>query len=420
MNPILPTLVQFVEGTLLPSREGATRRFLGTARNLNQIGHRVIVVHCYRGWSDLRLIDAEPFTTYAMTPDIFYGDGLKIADIVASEGAAIAQFSELQTLCSLGIPLKRLIPSIRLSYECHDVHSEFLSSLGAPTSNVERVSVMERYALPQCDLILCFTQEDKDALRQRGADHERLFVVPFGIERATVDNPHPYSSAGREIVFLGNMYHRPNQAALTFIVQKLVPALRELDVKCRFTIVGDCPALLQEALSHADVTFVGAVERLSPLLSRMTVAVAPITEGSGIKVKMLDYFYAGLPTIGTSLAFRGYSRSAGVVIDHLPKLPSAVAALLDDKGWRDQLSKQAISAAEANDWKTIRHQLSHLYTAAVLCPLVTRYYRDDDAAPATGIPYVLEDNVTQNRFQNSGYPALTAGSILRLGGRSGE
>jgi len=419
MTSTLLTIALFVEGTFLPSMEGATRRFVGTARNLTALGHRVVVIHCYRGWSDLRLIATEKFTTYAVTPDVYYGDIPRLVSILRSESVAIAQFAEIETICSIGIPIKRLAPNMQLAYECHDVHSEFLSSLGAPPSDINRVREMEQNALPLCDLITCFTLEDRNVLLKRGACGGRTFVVPFGIEldgpKATAYSPH-----GRKIVFLGNLYHRPNQSSVKLIVTAFAPAMRALNVDCTFTVVGDFPKSFENEMRDPDVKFVGQVDHLADVLTTMTLAVAPVIDGTGIKVKMLDYFAAGLPTIGTSLGFRGYPSGAGVVIDELDAFPRIISELLDNSRRLSLISHSARVIAETHDWKKIRRELSQLYADAVRNPLNIRDRMLDafGREPSTARPYVLVDNITQSRFKVANYQSLARGMVVKSGGHS--
>jgi glycosyltransferase involved in cell wall biosynthesis len=413
MSKRLPTIAMFVEGTFLPSREGATRRFVGVARHLQAVGHKIIVIHCYRRWSDLRQIDAESFITYAVTPDIFYSDLTEILSILRAECVEIAQFSEIETVCSLGIPIRRLLPHVRLSYECHDVHSEFLTSMCASTEEIAKVQELETFALPLCDVIFCFTLEDQARLVNCGADSQRVHVVPFGIEIDDV-TPHSYSPQGRKVVFLGNLYHRPNQSAVRFISGMLAPKMRASRQHCEFIVVGDCPPEICSGAQHEDVSFVGSVEHLSDLLSGMTVAVSPITVGSGIKVKLLDYFAAGLPTIGTTISFRGYPQNAGVVVPDLQSFPHALGNLIGDKELLLQMSMAGGSIAKAHDWRNIRGPLSkHFETTANM----RRLYRADmtQTDPPVSKPYVLGDNMSQDRFRSTAYPRIER--VLKLGGR---
>ena len=417
MHTTLPSLALFVEGTFLPSREGATRRFVGIARSLTALGHKVIIIHCYRGWSDLELISSEPFTTYAVTPDIYYGDISRLANILASERIDIIQFFEIETVCGIGLPLARLLPSTRLAFECHDVHSEFLKSLGALESKINNVRCLEHHTLPLCDLVTCFTSEDRMSLLDLGAFPERTFTVAFGIELC-VSKVHRRSSNGRNVVFLGNLYHRPNQTAVSIIVRMLAPSLSQRMPPCHFTIVGDYPPAFAQEFCERNVRYVGAIDCLDNLLSTMTIAVAPVTEGSGIKVKMLDYFAAGLPVVGTSLAFRGYPQSAGLITNDLAAMPDAIVALLDDEERLNLMSIQCRRIAETNDWRRIAPALSNLYAQAASRPryVTERLFSADPPNLKSGTPYVLDDNIGQARFANAIYPRLPEESVQRVGG----
>ena len=57
------------------------------------------------------------------------------------------------------------------------------------------------------------------------------------------------------------------------------------------------------------VKFLGYVEDLNDIFSKTTIALAPLFEGSGTRLKILDYLSAGIPTISTNLGVEGLKLS---------------------------------------------------------------------------------------------------------------
>lgn len=416
MQRPLPTIGLFVEGTFLPSREGATKRFLGVARNLTKLGHKVVVIHCYRGWSDLAQISAEPFITYAVAPDVYYCDIRRISLMLHQEQVEVMQFAEIETIYRIGVPLKAVLPEIVLAYECHDVHSLFLQSIGASKEKIERVTRIEQLVLPCCDLIVCFTDEDKEALRVRGGTNQRAFVMPLGLDIPNILFHGPCLHE-KNLLFLGNLFHWPNRRAFEHIITSILPEMRLMHPPCRVTIVGDYPKELKHYKNVEGLHLLGMVDNLEEPLSQATLGLAPITNGSGIKVKVLDYFGAGLPTVGTEMAFRGFPPSAGAVVSDIESMPGVIETLLNDSALLMRLGQSNRRLAEEFDWQKIREMLSALYVEASasdpseLNSICAQHKIDDQFA----LPYFLEDNLSQGRFDPTPYPQMPKGATLRLG-----
>lgn len=107
------------------------------------------------------------------------------------------------------------------------------------------------------------------------------------------------------IVFVGNFLHAPNEDAVSFLVEAVVPRLRALGVSAPVHIVGAHPPAWLSELSTAGIVVHGQVHELSALLGRMRVAVAPIRFGAGIKFKTIESLWQGLPIVASPCAVEG-------------------------------------------------------------------------------------------------------------------
>lgn len=399
----------FVEGTFLPSREGATRRFLGIARYLPRNGVRVVVIHCYRGWSDLSLISREGFCTYAVSPDVYYSNPSRIAEVLKSESVNICLFAESETVVKIGLPLRRLLPALKIWYECHDYERQYYQSTGFSSKAVKAATQAQKVALYLADHVSCFSQEDCNGLSRELGSPLRIDVVPFGIELHGPDYTE-YPGQADQIAFVGSMFHRPNQIAVADIAEKIVPGLGELGV--RVAVIGDTPVEIAKRYSSPYLRFCGVIEDLTAELAQSALAIAPVVSGSGIKVKVLDYLAASRPVVGTELALRSISTQGTLVVDALDAYPAIIASLLSSPERRYALRLEARRAAERYSWEMI---------GAPLAQLAHRIHRSQpifrpDAEPTEleTQPYFLDDFLSQGRFIPLPHQPLEVGSVLRL------
>lgn len=98
------------------------------------------------------------------------------------------------------------------------------------------------------------------------------------------------------------------------------------------------------------------MDSINDALEGVTLALAPLTAGSGAKMKMLDYLAAGLPALGTREAVTGLPPDhPGVIVeDDLRRWPSLIAALLRDPIALRELGQQGRRCVEQElSWQRI-------------------------------------------------------------------
>jgi GT2 family glycosyltransferase len=116
------------------------------------------------------------------------------------------------------------------------------------------------------------------------------------------------------MLFLGSFRHLPNQEGLNWFTQKVLPAVLQHKPKARLVIVGSEPPP-RHSLPHQpeNIELRGFVEDVREPLSRYAVFVCPILSGSGMRVKLLEAFAAGIPVVSTPLGAEGLAGKDGEI-----------------------------------------------------------------------------------------------------------
>lgn len=155
------------------------------------------------------------------------------------------------------------------------------------------------------DQVLYCSESDLSAFRQMApaARFEGLYA-PHGMQALASATARSVASRPRA-VFMGSG-HPPNAEAAQFIAGELARQVPEVD----FDIIGSC---LAPGSYPANVHRHGRVaeETKERLLGSATLALNPMTGGSGSNVKVLDYFAHGLPVLSTEFGMRGIQAVAG-------------------------------------------------------------------------------------------------------------
>jgi glycosyltransferase involved in cell wall biosynthesis len=138
----------------------------------------------------------------------------------------------------------------------------------------------------------------------------------FGIEAEQVDlyidnSIHDVDIARVErhdkFLFYGAWGRRENSSGLFWFLANVMPLL---DTACRFVIVGSgiSNELRQAAKPYGSaLEFAGFIDNPYEFLAGARALVAPLFEGAGVKVKVLESLACGTPIVGTEVSFEGIS-----------------------------------------------------------------------------------------------------------------
>lgn len=219
--------------------------------------------------------------------------------------------------------------------------------------------------LPEFDRIIALNREDERLLRSYlpGLD---VRTVTQGVELERFQPASPSSSGRHKMVFLGSLVHYPNIDAIGWLVEKILPLLRERvpDAELRLVGSGD-PARLGGLKDRPGVEFLGRVDEVGPALSECAVFAAPLRLGSGMKGKVLEAMALAMPVVATSVGASGITARPGreiVLADDPEAFAAAVAALFEDEERRRTIgaAARALVAGEF-DWKTKAREMEVIY-----------------------------------------------------------
>ncbi len=119
-----------------------------------------------------------------------------------------------------------------------------------------------------------------------------------------------------------------------------------------------CVSVMPVRARSSSMVMCGVVpaEALRALYRVAALAVIPLPEGTGASLKTLEAMAAGLPVLGTAVAFRGLPVTTGieaVVEDDLAAWPRLLPALLANPGALARLARDGQAMAERYDHRVL-------------------------------------------------------------------
>jgi len=228
-----------------------------------------------------------------------------------------------------------------------------------------RYELLREIELALCrrvDLVVAVSKLDRDTLLRNGIDEARLEVVPHGVDLAAFD------AAGRSreflvdlgleserpvLVYHGTYAYPPNIEALRILSGEILPRLQDRGLDPLVLAIGPHPPA---TWLSASVVFLGSVRSVAPFLKAADVAVVPLRQGGGTRMKILDYLAAGLPVVTTAKGAEGLDlvddRDA-LIRDSYDSMADAVALLLRNTDYAAALGARGRQFVAGLDWLSI-------------------------------------------------------------------
>ncbi|MEM0910502.1 MAG: glycosyltransferase [Pseudomonadota bacterium] len=182
--------------------------------------------------------------------------------------------------------------------------------------------------------------------------HEHLLHLPF-IRDDKVESNLAFAQR-KDIVFIGNMLHKPNQLAVKFIVEHLWASIRKCLPECSLHIYGEYAAAGYKQMHNPTkgIFMRGFAGDHKPVLASAKLLLAPIQVGAGVKGKLLDAMSVGTPSITTDIGAEGIlserDQWPGKVCSTAETMIKACVALTQSKTAWESASGKCASALEAS------------------------------------------------------------------------
>jgi glycosyltransferase involved in cell wall biosynthesis len=271
----------------------------------------------------------------------------------------------------------RYIPSILFE---HDVYFQSISRrLPYMSGSLERtVSRWEYLRAIRYELKLLPRLDRIQVCSRDNAEYLRSFLpqlngrVDDGYRAGIDTSGYQFKPSGREpftLLFLGSFRHLPNVEALDWFLREVFPRIRQDEPRARLVIVGSDPPPRHSLRDSEAIEMIGFVEDVREPLMRYSVFVCPILAGSGVRVKLLEAFAAGIPVVSTRLGAEGLADQDGEICalaDDPAEFATHVVRLLRYPEESEALARRARAEVVAKrDMRAMTERLMDCYRAEV-------------------------------------------------------
>jgi glycosyltransferase involved in cell wall biosynthesis len=223
---------------------------------------------------------------------------------------------------------------------------------------------MELALIDACDLTLAISDDERQEVLTH-LPQARIEVLPN--IHSCVTAPAPL--AGREgLFFIGHFLHSPNEDAVFYFVDRILPRVLEKCPQAVLRIAGSAMSERLRALQHPKVELLGYVPHVEPVFDRSRVFVAPLRFGAGMKGKVGQSLSLGLPVVTTSIGAEGMglvNDQHALIADDPQAFADAVIRLYQDDALWSRLSVGGLELmqerySEQAAARTLQRLLAHI------------------------------------------------------------
>jgi GT2 family glycosyltransferase/glycosyltransferase involved in cell wall biosynthesis len=244
---------------------------------------------------------------------------------------------EYVEMAHLVADLKKSAPWI---YVCHESIALAASREQSVPSRWRQLQAQryEQRLVSKFDAVAALSSRDAASLAPAARD---VTVIPSGITVTEVVPTQAVDPA--TIVFVGYYDHAPNVDAAEWLVDEILPKLRQRVPGVRVRLVGgSVPARVVALGDRESVEPVGYVEDLDAELARATVVALPLRAGGGLRGKVLEAWANSKAIVATSVALEGLDAQGDthcLVADDGDAFADQVVRLIQDTDLRQKLGE---------------------------------------------------------------------------------
>ena len=227
--------------------------------------------------------------------------------------------------------------------------------------NIQTLKNLEVAMCHEADNIIAVSDNDRDKMIADGIDAKKIHTIPHGVDLQAFHTTPVINIRERYrlpwqtpvLVYHGTYSYSPNLEAMQVMAREILPRLEERDMHVTVLAIGSKPP---DFPLHPNIVFVGSIDNLAEVIPATDLAVVPLQDGGGTRMKILDYFAAGIPVISTAKGIEGIPVENGkqaLIIDDFDAISDAIVHLLRNPEEAKKLSDQASLFVDTLGWDAI-------------------------------------------------------------------
>ncbi len=233
--------------------------------------------------------------------------------------------------------------------------------------DIAKIRRWEQHYWQSCEKLVVMSEADKELISAEVDMHAPIEVVPNGVDTAWFAKEESKRNPDPTVLFVGTFKWLPNVEAVSFLVEKVWPLIKEKMPKAKLWIVGNAPSkkVFDFQKKDTSITVTGGIPDIRTAFRQSHVLLAPIFSGKGTRYKILEAMASETPIIATPLAVEGLDLAEGkqvLLADSAQSLAKQTVRVLENKALQERLIKNSSRFVKENyDWQGVAKKLDLVY-----------------------------------------------------------
>jgi glycosyltransferase involved in cell wall biosynthesis len=188
----------------------------------------------------------------------------------------------------------------------------------------------EQRVFRDVDFISAISDTDMNTIRAISTDAAcKLILLPVAADRKYEKSFPEQVNIRNSLLFVGNCVWGPNRRALEWVINILAPLMQEKCPEFEIRVVGKGTDAFKSNNILPNTKLLGYVNDIEVEYSRAICAIAPVLDGGGINIKVIESLTRGVPVVGSNFARKGILSEAYFVAETPDEYVASVRHLSD-------------------------------------------------------------------------------------------
>ncbi len=210
----------------------------------------------------------------------------------------------------------------------------------------KRLKKFEMKNLNAINGVISISKTDTLLFKQLGLNTP-IHTLSVGIESINSEDIS-YNFNSNHFFFLGAFNWKPNKDAAEQLIHKIFPLIQKVIPSAELHIAGTFMPDDFFNYSSNSISIHGRIKDVPSFLLKSGTLIAPITSGSGIRIKILECLALGVPVIATKIALKGLEDSPAFCVNSIKDYVSYALQINSNTELIETYKKEAMNYIQQN------------------------------------------------------------------------
>ncbi len=196
-------------------------------------------------------------------------------------------------------------------YQCHDLNFLRLRRKASVENDktvlaeAKLYEEKENFIFANSDVLLTFSDVEATVIKKK-FPNKKVFTVPLFFYQDVCEPKRDFGQR-HGLLYIGACAHSPNRDAVSWFCKEIFPLIQQKVPDIALNVVGADPPKDILSLHSESVRILGRVseDELKSLYQNVRMMVVPLRFGAGVKGKIIEALYNGIPIVSTAIGLEG-------------------------------------------------------------------------------------------------------------------